>query len=94
MTLLTIFQRAATEFPHNGVGYIQENGDVVRQTYTQLLEEARKLVHSYHKLGLEPGDKLILALEQKQEFIPAFWGCILGGIIPVPLAPPSSLINS
>lgn len=91
MALLNIFERAATEFSEQGLGYIKENGNVVRQTYSQLWFEARKLLHSYGKLGLEPGDKLILALGRKEEFIPAFWGCILGGIVPVPLAPPTSL---
>jgi len=52
MTLLNIFERAATEFSEQGLGYIKENGNVVRQTYSQLWEEARKLLYSYGKLGL------------------------------------------
>lgn len=44
-------------------------------------------------LGLKAGDKVILSLSRNEEFIPAFWGCLLGGIIPAPLAPPASLYS-
>ena len=38
-------------------------------------------------LGAKPGDKLILFLADNEQFIDAFWAAILGGIIPVPVAP-------
>ena len=33
--------------------------------------------------GLREGDKVLLLLEYSDELLPAFWGCILGGMIPV-----------
>ena len=39
------------------------------------------------KLGAKPGDKLILFLADNEQFIDAFWAAILGGIVPVPVAP-------
>lgn len=39
-------------------------------------------------MGLKPGDKLLFQLEQNQDFIPAFWGCVLGGFVPVPISIP------
>ena len=91
MTLLTIFHKAAEEFPEKGIGYIQEHGEQVFGTYRELKEEAAKILGGYRELGLTAGDKVILALSQKQEFIPAFWGCLLGGMIPIPLPAPTSL---
>ncbi len=90
MTLLTIFHKAAEEFPHKGIGYIQENGEQVFLTYRELKEAAAKILGGYRELGLTAGDKVILALSSKEEFIPAFWGCILGGMISVPLPAPTS----
>src|SRR5690606_40398115 len=37
-------------------------------------------------LGAKPGDKLILLLNNNEQFIEAFWGAVLGGIVPVPVA--------
>ena len=39
------------------------------------------------KLGARPGDKLILSLARNEQLIDAFWAAILGGIVPVPVAP-------
>jgi hypothetical protein len=36
--------------------------------------------------GLKPGDKVIFQFELNQDFIPVFWGCMLGGLVPVPIA--------
>src|SRR5262249_49933603 len=42
----------------------------------------------YHlqKLGARRGDKLILFLNNNEQFIDVFWAAILGGIVPVPVA--------
>ena len=38
------------------------------------------------QLGARPGDRLILLLNNNEQFIDAFWGAVLGGIVPVPVA--------
>ena len=35
---------------------------------------------------MRPGDQLIIFLNSNEQFIDAFWACMLGGIIPVPVA--------
>ena len=52
-----------------------------------LYERALGILHALQKLGAKPGDKLILFLADNEHFIDAFWAAILGGIIPVPVAP-------
>lgn len=38
-------------------------------------------------LGLEPGDRVILATRDRPEFVVTFWGAIKAGLVPVPVAP-------
>ena len=38
-------------------------------------------------LGLERGDRLVLATRDRPEFVVTFWGAIKAGIVPVPVAP-------
>lgn len=37
-------------------------------------------------LGLEPGDRVIVATKDRPEFVFTFWGAIKAGIVPVPVA--------
>ena len=91
MTLPAMLQHAANQASKQGIGYIQKDGSVLFQTYPQLLKEASSVLARLYQLGLKAGDKVILALTRNEESIPAFWGCLLGGIIPVPLSPTPSL---
>lgn len=56
-----------------------------RVTFAQLYERAQGILHHLQKLGAQPGDKLILFLNNNEQFIDAYWAAILGGIIPVPV---------
>ncbi|MEO1374131.1 MAG: AMP-binding protein, partial [Cyanobacteria bacterium J06635_10] len=85
-TLPEILQTAAAEAQGNGIIYLQADGSEISQSYQELLEEAQRILTGLRKLGLQPQDKVILQLELNQDFIPAFWGCILGGFIPVPVS--------
>ena len=38
------------------------------------------------ELGLRPGDRVILALRDRPEFVCAFWGAMKAGLVPVPIA--------
>ena len=38
-------------------------------------------------LGLGPGDRVILAMRDRPEFVVTFWGAIKSGLVPVPIAP-------
>ena len=39
------------------------------------------------EIGARRGDKLILLLSNNEQFIDAYWAGVLGGIVPVPVAP-------
>jgi acyl-CoA synthetase (AMP-forming)/AMP-acid ligase II len=55
--------------------------------YSELYERALGILHHLQQLGARPGDRLLLFLSNNEAFIDAFWAGILGGIIPVPVAP-------
>ncbi|MBW4630462.1 MAG: amino acid adenylation domain-containing protein [Iphinoe sp. HA4291-MV1] len=85
-TLAQALVRAAKHSPTKEIVYIQSNGSEISQSYRDLLEEAQRILAGLRKLGLKPQSKVIFQLEQNQDFIPAFWGCVLGGFVPVPVA--------
>jgi acyl-CoA synthetase (AMP-forming)/AMP-acid ligase II/thioesterase domain-containing protein/NADP-dependent 3-hydroxy acid dehydrogenase YdfG/acyl carrier protein len=80
-----MLQQTAHQHPNQGIIYIQSDGTERFQSYEALLETAKSILAGLKKSGLQPGDKVIFQLEQNQDFIDAFWGCILGGFIPVPI---------
>jgi acyl-CoA synthetase (AMP-forming)/AMP-acid ligase II/NADP-dependent 3-hydroxy acid dehydrogenase YdfG/acyl carrier protein len=95
-TLPAALERATRESPHRGVIYIQPDGTDVLQTYPALQDEAQRIVSGLRMLGLKPQDKVLFQLDRNEDFIPAFWGCVLGGFVPVPLsiAPSYASVNS
>ncbi len=87
-TLAKALERAAFHTPTKGVIYIQSDGTELSQSYKDLLEQAQRIMAGLRKLGLKPQDQVIFQLDLNQDFIPAFWGCVLGGFVPVPLSIP------
>ncbi len=89
-TLGEMLQKTAGRFPQKGITYINSDGSEQVQSYAQLLEDAQRILGGFRKLGIKPQDKVILQLKENKDFISAFWGCVLGGFIPVPVVIPIS----
>ncbi|QSJ15491.1 SDR family NAD(P)-dependent oxidoreductase [Nostoc sp. UHCC 0702] len=85
-TLPQILQYSALGMAIQGITYIQPDGTDSFQSYPSLLADAERILAGLRRYGLKPQDKVIFQLEQNQDFIPAFWGCVLGGFVPVPVA--------
>lgn len=94
-TLAELLQVTARTSNKN-ILYIQRDGSELFQSYGELLTQAQRINALLKELGLQPQDKVILQIKNPQDFIPAFWGCILGGFVPVPLAiaPTYSEVNN
>ncbi len=88
VTLTEVLIRSAFMSPDRGVTYIIEGGHTLTQTYPELLTNAERVLSGLRKAGLTNGDQVLLQLKDHQDFITAFWGCILGGIIPTPVSVP------
>ena len=71
--------------PH-GVTFIESSDKETFVSYRQLHDNAMVLLHQFQEQGLQQGQHLILFINDNQSFLNAFWACLLGGIVPVPLA--------
>jgi acyl-CoA synthetase (AMP-forming)/AMP-acid ligase II len=69
------------------VTYLEGERESRSVTYAALYERALAILFRLQRLGARPGDQLILLLSGNEPFIDAFWAAVLGGIIPVPVAP-------
>ena len=54
-------------------------------TYQQIGHAARAFAARIHELGLRKGDKIVFWSENRPEWIVAFWGCVLRGVVVVPV---------
>jgi len=55
-------------------------------SYEELARTADAAGAGLIELGLQPGDRVILALRDRPEFVSGFWGAIKAGLVPVPIA--------
>lgn len=68
-----------------GITFIEGASQEEFLSYAALYEAALKGLSFLRHSGLQPGDELVLQIDDHRIFIITFWACILGGIIPVPL---------
>lgn len=85
-TLTAALRRAAAHCPDNGIAYVRADGSQSFHTYPQLLGESERWWNGLAALGVRQGDKVILQLHDNREFVTAFWACVLGGAVPVPVS--------
>jgi len=69
------------------ITYLEGENESRAVKYGELYERALGILYHLQQLGARPGDRLILLLGANEPFIDVFWAAVLGGIIPVPLAP-------
>jgi len=68
------------------ITYLNGENDERSVGFADLYQRALGILHHLQRLGAKRGDHLILFLGENEPFIDAFWGAVLGGIIPVPVA--------
>jgi long-chain acyl-CoA synthetase len=54
-------------------------------TYAEVGRAARGFAARLHEIGIQKGDKVVFWSENRPEWIVAFWGCVLGGVVVVPI---------
>lgn len=84
-TLITLIE--GNRNAKGGIHYHDSDQAARTVTFPQLYERALGILYRLQRLGARPGDKLILLLTANEPFIDAFWAALLGGIVPVPVAP-------
>ena len=75
-----------------GLNFFSAKGDLDRVlTYAELRERARDFGQGLVKLGLAKGDRVLLIADTDPDFMVAFCGCQYAGVLPVPVAVPTTL---
>lgn len=77
---------AAIEAGPRSVTFIEAAEDEITVAYDDLKARALGVLHHFQAAGMRPGDELVLFTNGNEQFVDAFWACILGGIVPVPVA--------
>lgn len=65
--------------------------DDQRWTYAELHHAACQAAQQLQRLGLAPGERVILMMDNGPAFLAAFFGCQLMGLVPIPVSPRSSV---
>lgn len=85
-TNLVELLQAESKTHDKGITFIRAERNETFLSYQDLNERALGILHKLQCRGLRPGDELIFQLRDNEAFVSLFWACILGGIVPVPVA--------
>jgi len=88
VTLTQALLRTAELYPGKGITFISQDGTEIYLSYPALLKEAKCVLTGLRKAGLHNGDRVLLQIRESNRHFSVFWGCVLGGIIPVTIAVP------
>ena len=81
MTLARLLELAALRWPQ---AEAVVDGDR-RLTYAQLHRQARALGAAFHRFGVAPGDRVLIALRNRLEHVLAYWALQTIAAVPVPV---------
>lgn len=68
-----------------GITFILSEAEEHFVSYSELYHGARTLLYNLQAAGFKKGDEVIFQIDNNRQFMFAFWACILGGLIPVPV---------
>lgn len=72
---------------NHAITYLTSNASQKeRVAYEDLPARAGRVLFQLQEKGLQAGDELILFVSKPVQFVDAFWACLLGGIVAVPVA--------
>lgn len=66
---------------------LDRHGEASLTRFAELRARALALLHAFQRRGVTPGDEMLLVVNRNDAFLDAYWACLYGGIVPVPLAP-------
>jgi acyl-CoA synthetase (AMP-forming)/AMP-acid ligase II len=68
------------------VTYVEGENAERRVSYGDVHARALGILYHLQALGAQRGDKVIIFLNNNEQFLDGFWAALAGGIVPVPLA--------
>ena len=66
--------------------YLEGEGAEKSLKLSELRRRALGILFHLQRVGAKPGDFLVLHVASNEQFIDAYWACLYGGIVPVPVA--------
>ncbi|HEY1314717.1 MAG TPA: non-ribosomal peptide synthetase [Steroidobacteraceae bacterium] len=83
-TLLDILERNRNV--DRVVTYVEGENSERRVAYGEVYDRALGILYHLQAMGAQRGDRMIIFLNNNEQFLDGFWAAICGGITPVPLA--------
>ncbi|POX56974.1 hypothetical protein C3489_01585 [Streptomyces sp. Ru71] len=77
---------AARDGHPEGLCFLDTDGTETTMSYPQLLDAAARMLRGLRAAGAEPGETVLLQIRSEPELLAAFWACVLGGFVPMPVA--------
>lgn len=68
-----------------GITFVENIKNDLYITYKDLYNKALKILFTLQKKGIREGNELIFQVKSNIDFVPIFWACLLGKVIPVPV---------
>ena len=75
------------EWRHNKGEFLRYEGDLGtgRLTYAEAARAASGFAEFLHGKGIVPGDRVVIWSENRPEWVVCLWGCLLAGVVLVPI---------
>ena len=77
---------AARSDSNRRIRYLNGQDDRRDVYFGELRAAALGVLFHLQAFGAKPGDRVILHTSSNEQFIDGFWACLLGGLVPVPVA--------
>lgn len=91
-SLPSLLIRAAAMPDAGQIVHIDLNGEIDRYSYSDLLDDARRILSGLRFKGIKELDRVVLQIREPRDLLAIFWACQLGGMVPVPASanPPAN----
>jgi acyl transferase domain-containing protein/acyl-CoA synthetase (AMP-forming)/AMP-acid ligase II/acyl carrier protein/precorrin-6B methylase 2 len=93
-TLTEALTQSAAHVSGERIFFLDAAGAQTALSYSGLLQRAQRILGGLRAAGLATGDRVILQLSANDDILEAFWGCVLGGFVPVIAAVPKAYEQS
>jgi len=77
---------AANSSSNRHIHYLNGQDDRRSVPFSGLRTAALGVLFHLQAFGARPGDRVILHTSSNEQFLDGFWACLLGGLVPVPVA--------
>ncbi|EDP94249.1 plipastatin synthetase [Kordia algicida OT-1] len=83
-TLVDVLENAT--LAKTGVTFIRSSSNELTYSYQELKNKALYTLQNLQDFGVQSGDEVVIQINDNADFLQVFWACILGKMIPVPVA--------